>query len=135
MLDHARASRIPQRIAARPSPDQWGADEILSLAEAASLFWPGGPLSTRSLRTAARDGALATVWIAGKQFTSKGALAAMTRCKPDDPKKPPVRKAEPPDDRNPAGQPADLSASGTRLLDRIAAERARLGRRPRRAGD
>jgi len=72
---------IPPRVAARPSPDQWAEDELLSLPEAAALLWPAGPLSTRSLRTAERDGQLAVVVIAGKMLTTRRALAEMGRCR------------------------------------------------------
>jgi len=59
--------RLPARIASRPLPDQWGREELLTLAEAAWLFWPdGGPITVRTLRTAVRDEALAVTWIAGK---------------------------------------------------------------------
>jgi ATP-dependent Zn protease len=54
-----------QRIDQRPHPDQWSDDELLSLPEAAALFWPDGPLTTASLHTAPRDGQLAVAKSAG----------------------------------------------------------------------
>ena len=63
--------RVLPRIAARPDPDQWGDDELLTLPEAAALFWPLGPLSVSSLRTAIKDGQLAYTEIAGKFLTTK----------------------------------------------------------------
>lgn len=71
--------RTPPRVAERPRPDMWNDDETLTLEEAATLFWPRGPLSTKSLRTAARRGQLAVVVIARKILTTPGAVRAMTR--------------------------------------------------------
>ncbi len=69
--------RVPTRIAARPDPTQWGDDELLTLPEAAALFWPGGPITTNTLRTAGRDGALAITKVAGKFFTTPMAIRRM----------------------------------------------------------
>jgi hypothetical protein len=71
---------LPPRIALRPDPDQWSAVELLSLAEAASLFWPMGPLTTTSLRTAVRDHQLDVAVIAGKILTNKESILKMSRC-------------------------------------------------------
>lgn len=79
-------TNIPQRIARRPNPSQWGLDELLTLEEAAALHWPQGqgqgqgPLTARSLRTAADAGALGTVLIARKKFTTRRQIAEMSRC-------------------------------------------------------
>jgi hypothetical protein len=78
--EHNRGGSLPARIAARPSPDQWGADELLTLNEAAKLFWPSGPLTTRSLRTAAETGRLPVVVVARKMLTTKRAIEEMSRC-------------------------------------------------------
>jgi hypothetical protein len=72
----------PPRIEARPSPEDWKAEELLTLAEAAALFWPDGPLTVTSLRTAVRDGQLEVAEIAGKLLTTKAAIARMSVCKP-----------------------------------------------------
>lgn len=72
--------RVLPRIAARPDPDQWGNDELLTLQEAAALFWPLGPLSVSSLRTAIKDGQLAYTEIAGKFLTTKSSIARMSKC-------------------------------------------------------
>jgi len=69
----------PRRIAARPDPAQWGDDELLTFAEAASLLWPQGPLTASSLRTAYRAGQLEVALIARKLLTTKKALEAMTK--------------------------------------------------------
>ncbi|MET4524067.1 hypothetical protein [Bradyrhizobium sp. JR18.2] len=68
----------PRRIAARPDPKDWEDDELLTLAEAAALLWPDGPLTASSLRTAYRAGALEVVLIARKLLTTKNAISAMT---------------------------------------------------------
>lgn len=68
----------PRRVAARPDPQDWGADELMTLAEAAALLWPSGPLTASSLRTAYRAGELEVVMIARKLLVTKAALAAMT---------------------------------------------------------
>jgi hypothetical protein len=67
------------RVLARPDPAQWSEDELLSLPEAAALFWPSGPLTTASLRTAVRDGKLKICVIASKHFTSRSEIEEMTR--------------------------------------------------------
>jgi hypothetical protein len=72
--------RLPLRVENRPSPDQWSDDELLTLDEAAHLFWPDGPLTTTSLRTAVRDRQLEVARIAGKILTCKAALRRMSAC-------------------------------------------------------
>jgi hypothetical protein len=72
---------IPHRVAKRPSPDDWQENEILTLPEAAALFWPDGPLTTTSLRTAVRDRQLEVAIIAGKFLTTKSAIHRMSTCK------------------------------------------------------
>ncbi len=68
------------RVAERPDPRDWDDDELLTLAEAAMLLWPRGPLRAASLHTAARDGQLAIAVIAGKFMTTKKALKDMAIC-------------------------------------------------------
>lgn len=69
---------IPRRVAARPNPCDWTDDELMTLAEAASLMWPQGPLTASSLRTAYRAGELEVAMIARKLLVTKKSLAAMT---------------------------------------------------------
>ncbi|UFW46278.1 MULTISPECIES: hypothetical protein [Bradyrhizobium] len=69
------------RVCARPDPAAWRDDELMTLTEAAALFWPDGPLTETSLRTAVRDHRLAISQIAGKFFTTKRAIAALEICK------------------------------------------------------
>lgn len=70
---------VPRRIKARPDPTLWGDDELLTFQEAAALFWPDGPLTASSLRTAYRAGDLEVTLIARKLLTTKRAIAAMTQ--------------------------------------------------------
>jgi hypothetical protein len=69
------------RVAVRPDPASWSDDELMNLSEAARLFWPDGPLTLASLRTAVRDGRLAVSEIAGKFLTSKRAIMEMSVCR------------------------------------------------------
>lgn len=68
------------RVDQRPSPDT--DFEMLSLDQAAAIFWPNGPLTVASLRTAVRDGILDVAEIAGKVLTNRAALARMCVCRP-----------------------------------------------------
>lgn len=74
--------RLPARVMARPSPADWKDDELMTLPEAAALFWPEGPLTTHSLRVAVRDGVLAVAVIAGRHMTNRRAIAEMGICAP-----------------------------------------------------
>jgi hypothetical protein len=78
--NHAIRGAVPPRIAARPNPAEWDDDELLTLKEAAQLLWPQGPLTARSLRTAAEAGDLPVRLVARKLFTTKRALAELSRC-------------------------------------------------------
>lgn len=68
---------FPARIRLRPKPDEWGPDELLTLPEAAALFFPDGPLTLSSLRTAAAAGDLAVARVAGKDLTTPRAIKKM----------------------------------------------------------
>ena len=70
------------RVRERHHPDQWGDSEMLTLPEAAALFWPAGPLTATSLRTAVRDRRLDIAEIAGKILTNKAAILKMCVCEP-----------------------------------------------------
>jgi hypothetical protein len=79
---HAKSRRAtPERVARRPDPDLWSADELLALHEACALLWPSGPVTVSSLRTAIGSGELAYVRIAGRIYTTRAAVAAMTECR------------------------------------------------------
>lgn len=83
----------PLRVERRPDPREWADDELITLPEAAALFWPEGPLTTTSLRTAVRDRMLEVAEIAGKILTTKAAIGRMSSCRlrgrPDSPDIPP----------------------------------------------
>jgi hypothetical protein len=66
------------RILARPSPDLWANDELITLAEARALFFAHGPLSQGGLRSAIDRGELASKHINGKIFTTPGAVRLFT---------------------------------------------------------
>lgn len=68
------------RVGARPNPEDWGMDELLTLPEAAELCWPEGPLTVTSLRTAVRHRQLAVAVVAGKFLTTRRQLAKMASC-------------------------------------------------------
>ncbi|MBR1133291.1 hypothetical protein [Bradyrhizobium iriomotense] len=73
------ARALPPRVAERQDPALWSPDEVLTLGEAAALFWPRGPIREASLRTARRDGQLAVARIAGKLLTTRRAVEDMIR--------------------------------------------------------
>src|ERR1700742_3658352 len=58
------------RAKARPDPAQWGEDEVMTLVEAAVVFFPHGPLTLSSLRRAAAAGTLEIAKVAGKDLTT-----------------------------------------------------------------
>ena len=53
----------------------------MALHEAVALMWPEGPLTVSSLRTAIARGDLDCARIAGRIYTTRAALAAMTACR------------------------------------------------------
>gem|GEM_PF-3101878 len=77
---HKRGGAVPPRILAKPEISSWGMDDLMTLAEIAALHWPHGPLTARSLRTAADAGQLPVVIVARKLLTSRRALQEMSRC-------------------------------------------------------
>jgi hypothetical protein len=95
------------RVAQRPDPAAWSDQELMSLTEAAALFWPDGPLRLSSLRIAAKAKQLDVVVIARKMLTCKAAVARMSACAP---------KAG---SSRPDGQEAALSDPVRRALGRM----------------
>ncbi|WMT76281.1 hypothetical protein [Bradyrhizobium sp. Ash2021] len=73
--------KTPKRVARRPDPDQWSENELLALHEAVALLWPRGPLTVSSLRTAIAKGHLGHARIAGRLYTTRAALGAMSECR------------------------------------------------------
>jgi hypothetical protein len=70
-----------RRVLEKPLPSQWNPEDLLSLPEAAALFWPtGGPITVTSLRNAVKKNLLEVAEINGKIFTSPSAIGRMCRC-------------------------------------------------------
>jgi len=114
--DPVQAVRVgPPRVAERPRVEDWKEDELLTLPEAVALFWPRGPLTVTSLRTAGHEGSLEITVVAGKHFVTPAAIRSMGR------REPPKARVEP--------EITDLDRSAD-LLSRLAEERS-LARRPR----
>lgn len=67
----------PRRIASRPDPATWGDTYILTLAEAAALLWPEGPITESTLRTSYRKGFLEVVFLNRKLLTCKRSIREM----------------------------------------------------------
>lgn len=116
----------PPRVQERPNPREWEEHELLTLAEAAALFWPNGPLTVRSLRTAVRDEILQVTWIAGKIFTTPESIRLMARPKnsPNRPM-PSLDTASALTSRKKKKNPATAEAT-SRLLNRLKEHKSRL---------
>lgn len=114
--DPVQAVRVgPPRVAERPRVEDWKEDELLTLPEAVALFWPKGPLTVTSLRTAGHEGSLEITVVAGKHFVTPAAIRSMGK------REQPKARVEP--------EISDLDRSAD-LLSRLAEERS-LARRPR----
>ena len=72
------------RVKDRPTPDFWDADEVMTLVEAAAVFFPDGLLTIASLRSEIRKGNLAYSVVAGKFLTTPRAMREMLApvCRP-----------------------------------------------------
>ena len=66
-----------RRLVGRPAVYQWADDEIVTLEEARALFFPNGPLTVKSLRSAVRLGQLASDSIAGRLYTTPSAVRSL----------------------------------------------------------
>jgi hypothetical protein len=62
------------RVRARPRPEDWTDDETMTLIEAVGVFFPDGPLTLSSLRTAIDARKLDIVTVAGKHLTTPRAV-------------------------------------------------------------
>ncbi|MFQ3451789.1 hypothetical protein PMN64_00470 [Bradyrhizobium sp. UFLA01-814] len=115
-----------ERVLARPDPGSWGPDELLTLSEAAYLFWPNGPITTATLRTAVRKEELSVAEIASKFFTTRRSIEATSV--------PAIRrmaaKPQPVSAPAPEAEPKKAEAS---LPARTAVERLQTLKRPRRS--
>jgi hypothetical protein len=67
------------RAKARPDPAQWGEDEVMTLFEAAAVFFPQGPLTLSSLRRAAAAGTLEIAKVVGKDLTTPRAIRKLVK--------------------------------------------------------
>lgn len=74
------ATKRTDRVAERPDPSAWGEDELMSLNEAARLFWPGGFITERNLRHAVRAGRLPISRLSGKHLVTRRALSRLSEC-------------------------------------------------------
>jgi hypothetical protein len=69
--------RVLARVFSRPEPEKWAADELMTLAEAAALFWPDGPVTVPTLRTLVRKGQLRIAIVGRRHMTSRRAVEEM----------------------------------------------------------
>lgn len=70
------------RVAARPDPASWADDELMTLGEAAALFWPDGFFTERQLRLAVKNGRIPISQVNGKFFVTRNALRSLSVCTP-----------------------------------------------------
>lgn len=70
------------RIGERPDPAVWADDELITLAEAAHLFFPHGPLTLGGLRSAIARYELTSVSINNRVYTTPGAIRSLIRPAP-----------------------------------------------------
>ena len=66
-----------QRVDARPNPAAWQEDELVTLVEAAQLFFPNGPLTASGLRSAIARHELSSVSINQRVYTTPAAIRSM----------------------------------------------------------
>lgn len=118
------------RATGRPRPEEWADNELMTLMEAAAVFWPNGPLTIASLRTEIRAGRLTAEFIAGKLFVTPAALRDMRRRCRARQKAPASSSAS-----APAEHPSSSSSilAGLRSAQAVALESVRERRRRLRA--
>jgi hypothetical protein len=123
-----RDDATPPRVGERPRPELWADDELLTFPEAAKLFWPRGPITVATLRTARTEGKLEVTTIAGKFFVSPRALRAIGR--PTSPvaatNSDGLRPAGKPPGRPPPGADGAFPESLDELIDVLGRAQARL---------
>jgi hypothetical protein len=68
---------IPRRIAANSDPAAYSDSHLFTLAEAAALLFPDGPLTASSLRTAYKQRKLEVIIVARKVLVTKVQVAQM----------------------------------------------------------
>jgi hypothetical protein len=96
----------------------------MTLTEAVAVFYPAGPLTLSSLRTAARAGDLAVRRVAGKDLTTPQAMRAMVKLCPAE------KRSRPGSITVPTTAAGPSSTEGTRSAQAAAATKFRtlLGR-------
>lgn len=67
------------RIRRRPDPVDWADDDKLTLREAVALFYPDGPITVPTLRTAISRGELTPFAFAGKHWVTPAQMRALFR--------------------------------------------------------
>lgn len=119
------AARVTPRTALRPAPDQWGADEPMTLAEFIAVFHPHGPLTVSALRGEIRDGRLLTARVRGKLYVTPANVAALfeprRQCPAD--RKDPASISDPPG-RKSGRSPSGLSETDRKRLALLVAQNA-----------
>lgn len=65
------------RVERRPNPADWPDDEPMTLKEIIAVFYPDGPLTVASLRSAISAGRLTPSVVAGKHFITPAQLRAL----------------------------------------------------------
>ena len=106
------------RAIARPDPAQWSEDEVMTLVEAAAVFFPQGPLTLSSLRRAAAAGTLEIAKVAGKDLTTPRAIRKLVKpsCRAVNPSRHDSgseRTTKPGSSSTVAGKSAQVSAATT----------------------
>jgi hypothetical protein len=67
----------PRRIAAQGDPAAYSDEDLFTLAEAAALLYPEGPITESFLRTSYRKGLLEVVLLNRKLLTTKRCVREM----------------------------------------------------------
>ena len=75
-IEDGRPAKL-RRLLERPNKEDWPIDELMTLPEAAALYWPQGPVTTATLRTLIRKGQLRVAVLGRRHLTSRKALEDM----------------------------------------------------------
>jgi hypothetical protein len=112
------------RVDRRPEPANWGDDDDMTLAEYIAVFWPEGPLTINTLRTAIKRGDLTAAWVRGLWFVTPAQVRALFQPKARTPchaaPKAPASTFAPP------AQGAGPTPSGSSVTDRLKSAQAAL---------
>lgn len=69
-----------RRVRARPSPDDWGDEEVMTLIEFEAVFRERWPLTVAGLRNAINKGRLTASLVSGSYWITPAAVKAMFEC-------------------------------------------------------